>query len=248
MIRSSSLACIDDSFLMASEGALRKSPALLLIEAAGRLLSLMIALRSSEPNTTLESLHVKIVQEVRVFEYKAQVLGFSMDTILAARYCLCTTIDEIILTTSWGSKGIWGQHSLLSFFHKETLGGEKFYIILEKMAEREKQNFPLLVLMYVLMSLGFEGKYYDKGKIVLEAIRYSIYQKVRCFLPDTEDSSFNIINIQKRHIKVKRRIPIWPLVTIIGSVIIIAALLFKYDIYKLETPVFEILNSIPAHP
>ncbi|NVL25105.1 hypothetical protein F2S68_22585 [Pseudomonas syringae pv. actinidiae] len=56
------------------------------------------------------------------------------DQLLAARYVLCTVVDEAVLNTSWGSKSDWSKISLLSRFHKETFGGEKFFQLLERLS------------------------------------------------------------------------------------------------------------------
>ena len=51
-------------------------------------------------------------------------------------------------------------------FHNETWGGEKVFQLLSKLAESRDANRDLLELMYVVLALGFEGRYrvIDNGR------------------------------------------------------------------------------------
>ena len=51
----------------------------------------------------------------------------------AARYALCATIDDMVLSTPWGSSSSWVQQSLTSVFHNEVIGGDRFFDILDQM-------------------------------------------------------------------------------------------------------------------
>ena len=75
----------------------------------------------------------------------------SPETVLAARYVLCTFLDEIVLGTPWGSESVWSTQSLLSSFHNETWGGEKFFLILDSMLQDPAGNINLIELMYVCL-------------------------------------------------------------------------------------------------
>jgi type VI secretion system protein ImpK len=106
-------------------------------------------------------------------------MGYAQRTVLAARYCLCTAIDEMVLRTQWGTKSAWVKQSLLTLFHKETWGGERFYLILENMVKDPRQNIAVIELLYLLLSLGFEGKFFDKDKTIREEIRNRVFGRIR---------------------------------------------------------------------
>ena len=76
-----------------------------------------------------------------------------------ARYALCTVLDEAIQMTPWGGTANWAQQSLLIHFFKESWGGEKFFQILDKMAETPAKFAHLLELFYVCLALGFMGRF-----------------------------------------------------------------------------------------
>ena len=97
---------------------------------------------------------------------------------MAARYVLCTMIDEAAADTPWGGSGVWGRHSLLVMFHNETEGGEKVFQLMARLAEKPAENRDLLELIYVALALGFEGRYrvIDNGRAQLDAVRDRLAQ------------------------------------------------------------------------
>lgn len=59
----------------------------------------------------------------------------------------------------WGNESEWSKISLLSSFHNETFGGEKFFQLLDRLSKNPVKHLPMLELMYLCLALGFEGKY-----------------------------------------------------------------------------------------
>src|SRR5574338_117498 len=74
-----------------------------------------------------------LAEGVRAFERKAAQLGVESRNIIAARYILCTFLDETAAGTPWGGSGVWGRNSLLVMFHNETWGGEKVFQLMAKL-------------------------------------------------------------------------------------------------------------------
>ncbi|OGT96792.1 MAG: hypothetical protein A2298_04805 [Gammaproteobacteria bacterium RIFOXYB2_FULL_38_6] len=150
-----------------------------LISAATPLLVLMMQIKNTHQTPNVEKLRAQIVNEMKLFEQKLLKLQFNPKIILAARYCLCTAIDEVVLKTSWGANSVWVQQSLLSLFHKETWGGERFYIILETMAKNPRKNLAFIELLYLLLSLGFEGKFFNQAVMVRDEVRNRIFHMIK---------------------------------------------------------------------
>ena len=109
-----------------------------LITAAMPLLLLLIQIKNLSSCHDPLALRNQAMREINLFEEQTKSTPCTPRTILAARYCLCTALDEFALATEWGGNGVWAQQSLLSLVHKKTWGGERFFIILEKMADEEK--------------------------------------------------------------------------------------------------------------
>jgi type VI secretion system protein ImpK len=150
-------------------------------KSASVLLNLLSQIRntSSHPNST--GLHKQLATEIQSFESTAQREGIPPETIFIARYALCTVIDEFVMSTPWGVGSIWSSQSLLSLFHKETRGGERFFQMLNKLNQNPAKNIDLLELLYLCLSLGFQGRYRiaPNGINELEEIRESLYYTIR---------------------------------------------------------------------
>jgi type VI secretion system protein ImpK len=144
-----------------------------LLAAANPLLNLVYQVRTLVHNAEPDRLKAHLVDEVRRFEATAKSLGVNTEHVLAARYCLCTVLDETASQTPWGGNGAWSRNSLLVTFHNETWGGEKFFQLLAKLAQAPAQHIDLLELMYFCICLGFEGRYriISNGQVQLETLR-----------------------------------------------------------------------------
>jgi type VI secretion system protein ImpK len=149
------------------------------ITSANPVIAFILHIRKSKTPPNLEKIRDSIVNEIKHFENKLSQLGYENKKILAARYCLCTAIDESILRTEWGTQTMWVQNTLLSYFHNETWGGERFYIILEVLSKNPRENIGVLELLYTLLSLGFEGKHYEKNSPIREEIQYKTLQTIK---------------------------------------------------------------------
>jgi type VI secretion system protein ImpK len=150
-----------------------------IINAATPILTLVAHIKKSKKPTHLEHIREDLISNINVFDDVLTQLGYTKKIILAAKYCLCTAIDESILRTEWGTKTPWVQNTLLNHFHNETWGGERFYIILEVLNKNPRENIGLLELLYILLSLGFEGKYYGENTSIREDIQYKTLQTIK---------------------------------------------------------------------
>ncbi|WP_166647555.1 type IVB secretion system protein IcmH/DotU [Pseudomonas syringae] len=152
-----------------------------LVAAASELLAHVSRLAAMDGVGDIHLLNVKLSEQVKRFEAEARRHSIENEHLLAARYVLCTVVDEAVLNTTWGSTSDWSKISLLSRFHKETFGGEKFFQLLEKLSANPIRHLPVLELMYLCLALGFEGKYRSnrRGGNELEDIRDALYRQVR---------------------------------------------------------------------
>lgn len=152
-----------------------------LVAAANPLLDLIPQIRATASHPSPAMLREHLLDEIRQFELRAQQAGIPNETILGARYCLCTALDEAAALTPWGGGGVWSAHSLLVTFHNETWGGEKFFQLLAKLSQNPAQHLDLLELLYYCLLLGFEGRYrvMDNGRSQLETLRQRLLRILR---------------------------------------------------------------------
>ncbi|HEY9067685.1 MAG TPA: DotU family type VI secretion system protein [Burkholderiaceae bacterium] len=149
-----------------------------LVALANKLLALPPQIRATtqlpDPGVLKESL----AQGLREFDAQAAARGIAPERTMAARYILCTLLDEAAASTPWGGSGAWGRYSLLAMFHNETWGGEKVFQLMAKLAENPNANRDLLELIYAALCLGFQGRYrvVEGGSAQLEAVRERLAQ------------------------------------------------------------------------
>lgn len=149
-----------------------------LLAAANRLLLLVPQLRQTRHVGDPATLRASLAQGIRDFATAVQEKGIAPERVMAARYVLCTMLDEAAADTPWGGGGVWGRHSLLAEFHNEAFGGEKVFQLMARLAEKPDANRDLLELIYAALALGFEGRYrvIDGGRAQLEAVRAKLAQ------------------------------------------------------------------------
>ncbi|KAF0811568.1 putative lipoprotein YiaD [Andreprevotia sp. IGB-42] len=183
-----------------------------LVAAANPLLNLVPQIRATVHHPDPARLREQLLEELRQFELRARESGVPTETIIGARYCLCTTLDEAATLTPWGGGGIWSAHSLLVTFHNETWGGEKFFQLLARLSHQPQQHVDLLELQYFCLMLGFEGRYrvLDQGRSQLDALKQRLLQLInttrgeypRALSPHWHDPAVAAP-------KVQRALPVW---------------------------------------
>lgn len=216
-------------------------------QAASALLALMTRLSSFPDQVDTGYLHELITNEIHQFQKQALTAGIEEKTVHTARYVLCTAIDEAVLNTPWGSESGWAQKSLLSRFHQEVSGGERFFSMLKDLAEAPTRNRDVLELMYLCLSLGFEGRYRVArgGKEKLLAIREWLYQqldKVREPVEHTLSPHWQgVRDIQN---PVIRAIPLWVLGAVaIGLLTLLFSLLLT-NLNQRSDPVYAAIHKM----
>lgn len=152
-----------------------------IVDAAWAVLSEVVGLRRCSDRENLGTLNDRLSLAVTQFETCALQGGVESSQVMSARYVLCSVMDETVVTTPWGAQSEWSKMSLLSRFHNETFGGEKVFQLLERLSRDPVKHLAMLELLYLCLSLGFEGKYrvMERGVSQLEAVRDALYRQIR---------------------------------------------------------------------
>lgn len=152
-----------------------------LVVSATTLLSSCAYLRDLSYCDDARTLYQELIHEVKAFEAQAQRLGYRSELILVSRYILCSTLDEMILHSPWGAQSDWQHHKLLNTFHNEDWGGERFFLIAERLSADPHLHVDVLELIYLCLSLGYLGKYrnIENGENLLNHIVDTLYQSIR---------------------------------------------------------------------
>ncbi|WGS49455.1 type VI secretion system protein TssL, long form [Paraburkholderia sp. D15] len=129
-----------------------------LLAAANPLLDLLVPIRT-RVDLAPQRVRAFLIDQLRTFQARARQAAVPVETIVAARYCLCTALDEAAALAPWGGGGAWSTQSLLVAFHKETWGGEKFFQLLARVSANSHEHRDLIELQYFCLMLGFQGRY-----------------------------------------------------------------------------------------
>ncbi len=200
-----------------------------LLQAASPLLRLAGQVRSLS-SIDVPELRRQALDEVRRFEDRARAAGVPHEIVLAARYVLCATLDEAVLSTPWGSQSEWAQHPLLVALHREAWGGEKFFEMLERISAEPARHIDLLELQYVCLALGFTGKYQmiDRGHEQLADVRHRLYRTLRSQRGATVNPELSLRwhGLEDRRNPLIRYVPWW-----VAGAAVLAVLAITYTTY-----------------
>ncbi|MDE2263344.1 MAG: type IVB secretion system protein IcmH/DotU [Gammaproteobacteria bacterium] len=218
-----------------------------ILQAAVPLLVLAGRLRGQIANADVENLRRQCVQEVRDFEDRCRRAGVPDADVLAARYALCTVLDEAVLNTPWGAQSGWAGQSLLVTFHRETQGGEKFFQLLDRLSGEPQRYLTLLELWYVCLSLGFEGRYRldERGTNRLADIRRDLYLRIEQLRGGTEPAlSPHWTGVEDRRNAVLRLVPLWVVAAAAVAILVGAWLYFDSKLNDRSAPISAALANV----
>lgn len=215
--------------------------------SAMALLALVVQLRNSASHADIPGLRNKLISEIKTFEAKALQAGYKLEHVQAARYALCSLLDEAILNTPWGYNSLWTTQSLLVTFHKEAWGGEKFFQILQNLIMQPGTNQHLLELFYFCLSLGFEGKYrvLEHGMTRLEEVRENLYLVICRQKGDFDrELSPHWRGITDKRNALVKYVPLWVVASIGGLMLMLVFLGFLYAVSQSSNPLMSQLYKI----
>lgn len=151
----------------------------LYLDFSENIISFVTNITRGHHTNSIEELFNIITNEIVEFENKLLKNGKEPKVVSEVKYCLCTTIDEMIMLSILGKKSQWSQRTLLNYFYKETYGGERFYTILDNFMKCPHSNTNILEFIYTLLSLGYEGKLFNKNENIKDGIRRSVFYHIR---------------------------------------------------------------------
>src|SRR5678815_2564775 len=221
-----------------------------LVSAASPLLSSAPRIRAMVQHPNPAGLKEALADGIRKFEQQARAEGLPNEQVIAARYILCTLLDESAASTPWGGSGVWSGQSLLVLFHNETWGGEKVFQLMSKLAENVQANRNLLELMYVALAFGFEGRYrvLNDGKAQLESLRARLSQMLRgANRGDGEKTlSPRWEGVPAQVARLRDGLPMWVVASLAGLILLGAYLGLTWSLNNASDNVFTTLQGLDA--
>jgi type VI secretion system protein ImpK len=202
-----------------------------LVAAASVLLGLASRLRGTATQKDVEGLRDRVVRELKTFEANASGTGLPRELVRTAHYALSATIDDLVLSTPWGGGSSWAKRSMVSTFHNEVVGGERFYEILNHLHKNPGRSAEVLELMYVCLALGFEGRLRITGRGTSEhsRVRDGVYRTLRERRGDFErELSPHWRGLAAAHRPLTSYIPAWVIGVITAALLTLMFVGFTY--------------------
>src|SRR5437763_2105079 len=183
-----------------------------LVAEAAPLLQLMARLRNTLNQPDPGDLRERAVGAMRVFEQRVRDRGLPLEQLPPAHYALCASLDDVVLNTPWGSSGVWDTRPLVSTFHQEVRSGERFFDLLSQMRQNPGRFTSVIELMYLCMSLGFQGRYRlsPRGPAELDRLREETYALILRQRPPAEpDLSPHWKGLAAAYRGARATVPVW---------------------------------------
>ena len=158
---------------------------------------------------------------------------------------LSAALDEAVLKMPWGKTSGWANDTLLSRIYGLRNGGDLFYQLLEQARLQPEQLIEFLELQYVLLRLGFVGRYHDQPGHQ-QSTGYELFRLIQRASPGR--------TLECRQMpSVRDRVPLWRfrfgrIALFTGAVILIMLLVtggrYVRQVELDENSLHEILTSI----
>lgn len=152
-----------------------------LLNAASELLAILVTIPRQGVPRNVERFRQQILDGINRFRQKGLHLDYHPSVIDKSCFVLCAAFDEAVLYTIWGQKARWENYSLLSKVFSQRNGGEAFFTLLEKAKAQPAKLVDFLELEYVLLTLGFKGRYREGDENQLQEIKADVYSIIRYY-------------------------------------------------------------------
>ncbi|MWL87321.1 MULTISPECIES: type VI secretion system protein TssL, long form [unclassified Cupriavidus] len=228
-----------------------------LLAAAQPLLRALADLPVELPNASRVGGTLKrmLVDEVRQFQAVCDRANVRREHALAARYSLCTALDEAANGTYWGRQGNWAIQSLLIQCHQEGDGGEKVFQVLGRLVNSPQEHMDVIEVIYQILCLGFQGRYAKRtdGQRELDAIR----QRLLNLLTGARESVPRDLSPHWRgeaagKLGLLRTVPVWLTFSLLTVVLFGLFGWFKYQLlfrtHDIEQQIIAIGHATPPEP
>lgn len=157
-----------------------------LLQLAEPILSVLLSVPRQSKPYDLNYFRLQLLDLLKDFKYRAINSDYHPSVIEKSVYSLCAAIDEEIAHTTWGKEGGWVNHSLLSSMFTQRNGGEIFFVLLDKACQQPKLLIDFIELQYVLIMLGFKGKYSETDKNELYEIKSYVFTLIEHYHKDSK--------------------------------------------------------------
>lgn len=215
-----------------------------LCDAATPLIGLVIRLRRLDKHDDVPALYLSVSNQITTIMEEVSQLDYDAGMLKAYSYSLCLLLDEVVMSTTWGRLSSWSARSLLSQFHGETQGGEKFFTVMSNMIPEAARYQHVLEFMYQCLISGLKGKYgaHTKGDDEIQKIITQLHALLRPLRGETPKHLTDpLANVAPRNYRIKRAWPLWTPWALTAVVLTVAYMIYTI---RLNTITQQVLVSL----
>ncbi len=152
-----------------------------------------------------------------------------------ARFVICAWVDEVILNSSWHQKNLWQRERLQLIYYKTTEAGEEVFERLNALGFHQKN---VREVYYLCLSLGFMGRYCQKGdEYLLEQLKTSNLKLLigsSVELPSMESAelfpeAYPNVSAEIAPLKQKFRLSLFTTIALAGPILLFGLLYLIYQ-------------------
>ncbi|MGV0319422.1 type IVB secretion system protein IcmH/DotU [Pseudomonas putida] len=220
----------------------------LMLDAASPLFGLVIRLRTLDELPQIAYVHKTVQNQVSNIREEMRQHGYATAHLEVYSYALCLHLDEAVMSRPWGNNSCWSHEPLLSIFHDETQGGEKVFVLLERVMQAPKEFQDVLEFLYYCFCLGLRGKHALDPKCdeIINALISRMHKVIRELRGPTPeevcDPYSNVVHCPYRSRRWEW--PWWSPLLISAIAMVCAYSYYRYRLDLLTAEVVESLNAI----
>ena len=168
-----------------------------ILSSSSELLSLSVSIKRLECPADIYTFRTGIKSLLTDLKYKVAKLDYPPSVADKTCFLFAVMLDEQILHSDWGEESGWENQTLVSELFGIKNGGEQFYLVAERALLQPVLLRDLLELIYIMIKLGFRGRYRVEGKELLGILLQRIEEAV--FAQDTQSTEENAHAIPRPH-------------------------------------------------
>lgn len=168
-----------------------------ILSSSSELLSLSVSIKRLECPADIYTFRTGIKSLLTDLKYKVAKLDYPPSVADKTCFLFAVMLDEQILHSDWGEESGWENQTLVSELFGIKNGGEQFYLVAERALLQPVLLRDLLELIYIMIKLGFRGRYRVEGKELLGILLQRIEEAV--FAQDTQSTEENTHAIPRPH-------------------------------------------------
>ncbi|WP_299002078.1 type IVB secretion system protein IcmH/DotU [uncultured Shewanella sp.] len=168
-----------------------------LLDLYAEYISILIAIPRQIRPADLAFYRQELINKIMVIRRKGVLLDYHPSILDKACFIVCAAADEAIIYSNWGKSSGWENATLLNHFFNQNNGGEVFFELLEKAKLQPKKLIDFIELQFVLLKIGFMGKYRFESQYLLNEYASELYDFIFNY------KSFNPLKLNSNVKKVK---------------------------------------------